>query len=286
MARTRIHHLLVGYRARSPAALEAIAVTLMKVAQLVIDIPEIAEIDINPLLADANGVLALDARIRVARPAVPGAARLAIRPYPKRLEKLIEIPDGRRFLLRPIRPEDEPLLHETVEHIDPEDLRLRFFTPMKRLPPQLAARLTQIDYDREMALVAVTPPHGPDKSLYGVVRLAADPDNRTAEYAVIVRSDMKGKGLGYLLMREIIAYARERGIAEVHGTVLRDNTTMLQMAAELGFARHIQHDDPGLIEVRIDLTAPPPDGAGGGTATGSPPPAAAPIAAAVRGSTR
>jgi acetyltransferase len=285
MARTRVHQLLVGFRARPPAALDAIAVTLMKIAQLVIDIPDIAEIDVNPLLADANGVLALDARIRVAKAAVPGARRLAIRPYPKRLEKLIEIPDGRRFLLRPIRPEDEPLLHETVEHIDPEDLRLRFFTPMKRLPPQLAARLTQIDYDREMALVAVTPPHGPDKALYGVVRLAADPDNRTAEYAVIVRSDMKGKGLGYLLMKEIIAYARERGIAEVRGTVLRDNTTMLRMAAELGFARHIQHDDPGLIEVRIDLTAPP-SAAGAASGAGSPPSAPPSIAVAGRGSTR
>lgn len=248
MSRTRVAALLKGYRGRPPADLDAIAVTLMKVAQLVIDFPEVAELDINPLLALPSGVLALDARIRVAQPALQGTRRLAIRPYPKRLEKQVHLADGSSLLLRPIRPEDEPLLHDTLAKSTPEDLRLRFFAPLKRLSPQLAARLTQIDYDREMAFVAEQ-----DGAALGVVRISADPDNIEAEYAVFVRSDMKGKGLGYLLMQEMIAYARSRGIRAVTGKVLRENTTMLQMADELGFCRRRDSEDPGIVEVRIEL---------------------------------
>jgi acetyltransferase len=256
MAATRVFNLLRGYRSTPPAALDAIALALMKVSQLVIDVPEIAELDINPLLADAEGVLALDARIKVGP---PRAGRLAIRPYPKRLEKTIRIADGREFLLRPIRPEDEPLIHAMVEATSPEDLRLRFFAPLKRLSPQLAARLTQIDYDREMALVAVAPGAGESgagdgPAIYGVVRIAADPDNRQAEYAVLVRSDMKGKGLGFRLMTEILDYARGRGIGRVRGDVLAANTTMLQMCEELGFVRRRQPDDPSIMEVEIELS--------------------------------
>lgn len=248
MSRTRVAALLKGYRGRPPADLDAIAVTLMKVAQLVIDFPEVIELDINPLLALPSGVLALDARIKVAEPALPGTQRLAIRPYPKRLEKEGRLPDGRAFLLRPIRPEDEPLIQAMLEKSTAEDLRLRFFTPLKRLSPQLAARLTQIDYDREMAFVAER-----EGEILGAVRISADPDNIEAEYAVFVRSDMKGKGLGYLLMQEMIAYAKSRGIQAVTGKVLRENTTMLQMATELGFVRRRDSEDPNIVEVRVEL---------------------------------
>jgi acetyltransferase len=251
MASTRVYNLLRGYRSTPPAALDAIALTMMKVSQLVIDVPEIAELDVNPLLADADGVLALDARIKVGP---PRAGRLAIRPYPKRLEKTIRILDGREFLLRPIRPEDEPLIHAMVEATSPEDLRLRFFAPLKRLSPQLAARLTQIDYDREMALVAVASGAAGEPAIYGVVRIAADPDNQQAEYAVLVRSDMKGKGLGFRLMTEILDYARDRGIRRVRGDVLAANTTMLQMCEELGFVHRRQPDDPSIMEVEIELS--------------------------------
>jgi acetyltransferase len=248
LGRTRVAALLAGYRGRPAADRDAIAVTLMKVAQLVIDIAEIAELDINPLLALPQGVLALDARIRVAKPAQEGSRRLAIRPYPKRLEKEASLADGRAFRLRPIRPEDEPLIHEMLAKSTTEDLRLRFFAPLKRLSPLLAARLTQIDYDREMAFVAER-----DGAILGAVRISADPDNIEAEYAVFVRSDMKGKGLGYLLMQEMIAYAGSRGIRAVTGKVLRENTTMLRMANELGFVRRRDSEDPGIVEVRIEL---------------------------------
>ncbi|MBP2311692.1 bifunctional acetate--CoA ligase family protein/GNAT family N-acetyltransferase [Azospirillum soli] len=254
MGRTRIWKQLQGYRSRAAVDLEAVSMALNRVSQLVVDFPEIAELDINPLLADAEGVMALDARIKVGVPALPGAKRLAIRPYPKALEDRLSIKDGRQFLVRPILPEDEPLVHHMVANQTPEDLRLRFFAPLKRLSHQAAARLTQIDYDREMGLVAVGPdPETGETIMYGVVRITADPDNLRAEYAVMVRSDMKGQGLGYQLMNRILDYARSRGIKEVYGEVLRENTNMLGMCRALGFIRKENLDEPGVVEVRIEL---------------------------------
>ncbi|WP_431856756.1 GNAT family N-acetyltransferase [Azospirillum sp.] len=254
MGRTRIWRRLQGYRSMKAVDIDAVALTLNKISQLIVDFPEIAELDVNPLLADHEGVLALDAAIRVAVPKLPGAKRLAIRPYPKSLEGDIRIKDGRQFFVRPILPEDEPLVHHMVANQTPEDLRLRFFAPLKRLSHQAAARLTQIDYDREMGLVAVGPDPETGKTImYGVVRITADPDNVRAEYAVMVRSDMKGQGLGFLLMSRILDYARSRGIKEVYGEVLRENTNMLGMCRALGFVRKENLDEPGVVEVKIDL---------------------------------
>lgn len=254
MARTRIFKLLQGYRNRPAADLDAVALAMVKVSQLVSDFPEIAELDINPLFADENGVLALDARIKVVPLTQAATKRLAVRAYPKKLEHKETLRDGREFFIRPIRPEDEPLVHDMVAHTSIEDMRLRFFAPMKRLSHQMAARLTQIDYDREMALVATFPggrgeePDAQDP-IYGVVRITADPDNERAEYAVLVRSDMKGKGLGHILMTEILKYAKSRGIKEVFGEVLRENSGMLALCRELGFTTHDSPDDPGIKEV-------------------------------------
>lgn len=256
MARTRVYKLLKGYRNRPAADLDAIALSLTKISQLVIDFPEISELDINPLFADETGILALDARIRVVPATEQARHRLAIRAYPKRLEHKVTLRDGQEFLIRPIRPEDEPLIHDQVSNTSVEDLRLRFFAPLRRLSHQMAARLTQIDYDREMALVAVptgmmdADGKGP---VYGVVRITADPNHERAEYAVLVRSDMKGKGLGSLLMREILAYAKDRGIHEVFGEVLRENVSMLGLCRELGFAAHDNPDDHGIVEVSVKL---------------------------------
>jgi acetyltransferase len=254
---TRVSRLLKGYRSRPPAKVDDVALTLMRISQLVCDLPEVVELDINPLFADHEGVLALDARIRVAVPKLATTRRLAIRPYPKRLEKATRLADGTPALIRPIRPEDEPLIHAMFARLTPEDIRLRFFAPMKQLTHQAAARMTQIDYDREMALVAeVSRPDG-GNDILGVVRIAADPDNQKAEYAVLVRSDMKGKGLGFKLMHEILEYARERGIGLVHGQVLRENTNMLRLCRDLGFIRHDAPDEPGVVEVEIDPTKMP-----------------------------
>jgi acetyltransferase len=233
MARTGVWRLLQGYRGQPPAAIDAIADTLIRVAQLAADHPEIRELDINPLLADQKGVLALDARIGVAPAHIPGAARLAISPYPKEFESTATLRDGTVIRLRPVRPEDEPLLQDLARHMNADDLRLRFFTPVTTLSHQLLARLSQIDYDRAMALIARPAVEG---TALGIVRFAADPDNRRGEFAVSVRSDWKGRGLGYLLMTRIIEVARQRGLGEIFGEVLRENDAMLRVARALGFS--------------------------------------------------
>jgi acetyltransferase len=157
IGRTRVSRLLAGYRDRPPANLAAIALTLVQLSQLTVDVPEIHEIEINPLIADEAGVLAVDARIRIGPPSRPGSSRLAIRPYPSELESRLEIPGHGPALLRPIRPEDEPALRELVASMSPHAVRMRFFAPLKELPHSMAARLTQIDYEREMALVLADP---------------------------------------------------------------------------------------------------------------------------------
>jgi acetyltransferase len=253
MARTRVYSLLQGFRGRPPAALDDVARTLIKISQLVIDFGEVVELDINPLLADEFGVMALDARIRVRRTAEHAAKRLAIRPYPKDLEETLSLPDGRTFLVRPIRPEDEPALQELFAHLSPEAIRMRFFAPKSALSHQLAARLTQIDYDREMALV-LTEPGSPEKSqIYGVVRIIANPDGDKAEFAITVRSDMAGMGLGPLLMRRIIDYSHARGIKEIFGEVLRENKAMLKVCERFEFSRKANPDEPGVVEVKLTL---------------------------------
>ena len=248
MARTRVWWLLQGYRGKPAAAIATIAEVMIRVGQIAADLPEICELDINPLLADADGVIALDARMRVA-PAEPrGAARLAIAPYPAELVSLETLRDGTTVQLRPIRPEDEPLVHDLVAHMSAEDLRLRFFTPIRNLSHRFAARLTQIDYDREMALVALQ-----GGTVLGIARFFADPDRDKAEYAVAVRTDWHGRGIGYLLMTRLIEVARQWGIGELVGDVLHDNEPMLAMCRELGFTLMHDRADASVLEVRKHL---------------------------------
>ncbi|MGD8690721.1 MAG: acetate--CoA ligase family protein, partial [Gammaproteobacteria bacterium] len=204
MSRTRIFRLLSGYRGMAGADIDQIALTLIKVAQLAADFAEILELDINPLLADERGVLAIDARVRIAATTEPPTRRLAIRPYPRELETEISLPDGRSFNLRPIRPEDELPIQATFSRLTQEEIRLRFFAPLKALSHRMAARLTQIDYDREMALVLTGPGLPGEADIHGVVRISADPDNERAEYSVLVWKRFTGLGLGTLLMEHII----------------------------------------------------------------------------------
>jgi len=254
MAETRIWRQLRGFRHVASADIDAIADTLVRLGDLVADQDLIDELDINPLLANAQGVLALDARIRVKIPDHRGVARLAIKPYPRELERIVTLGDGSLARLRPIRPEDAGMLQDMITRSRIEDIRLRFFAAIKTLPPALAARLTQIDYDREMAFVAV-PVDQPTDGLWGVVRLAADPDLDRAEYAVIVRSDVIGRGLGWTLMREIIDHARRRGIGELFGEVLRENSRMRAMCGKLGFSER-RSEDPDIVLVTLDLHRP------------------------------
>ncbi|TCT06903.1 bifunctional acetate--CoA ligase family protein/GNAT family N-acetyltransferase [Aquabacter spiritensis] len=247
--RTHVSRLLAGYRDRAPADMAAIEATLVKISDLLGDIPEISELDINPLLADSAGVIALDARI-VAHPATgAGTRHFAIRPYPSRLAGTLALTDGQILRFRPIRPEDEPALVDMVRRSDPQDVRMRFLGALKDFPHLMAARLSQIDYHREMALVALNDL----QEIVGAVRIIADPDNEEAEYAIMVRSDQKGRGLGYGLMTEILAYARGQGLKRVFGDVLRENQPMLRVAEDLGFTVRAGSDDPTLVRVDLDL---------------------------------
>jgi acetyltransferase len=254
--RTRIARLLGGYRDRPAAALDQIALTLIRLSRMVVDLAEVAELDINPLLADENGVLALDARVVLVDPP-PGPERLAIHPYPGELTRDLTLASGLECTIRPIRPEDEPRLKEMVERSSPEDVRLRFFGPLREFPHMMAARLSQIDYSREIALIATR--DRPAAEMLGVARLIADPDDDRAEFAIFVRSDLKGHGLGYALMSDILGYARQRGLGTIFGEVLRENTTMLKMASELGF-RIAAGAVGNAVEVTLDLRPRPARG--------------------------
>jgi acetyltransferase len=255
LSRTRIYRLLKGFRGQPAANLDAIALTLVRLSQLVVDLAEVCELDINPLLADQFGVMALDARVRVEPSDRSGADRLAIRPYPKELEESVPLGDGRTLLLRPIRPEDEPSLQSAFAKLTPEEVRLRFFVPIRTLSHVTAARFTQIDYDREMALILTEPGIAGRTEIYGVVRIIADPDNERAEYAIIVRRDMTGMGLGVLLMRRILDYALHRGIREIYGDVLQENHTMLKLCEVLGFKTSRSPDELDIVRVTLPLAS-------------------------------
>jgi len=253
MARTRVWRLLQGYRSQPAADIGGLSRTLVRAAQLAADFGQIAELDLNPLLADADGVIAVDARIRVVPNTRAAAERLSIQPYPKEYESEAVLPSGTKVRLRPIRPEDEARLIEGATRMDPGDLRMRFFASMKGLTPALAARLSQIDYARELALVALS---GEANEGVGVVRIAADPDNAKAEFAVTVRSDWKSKGLGHLMMTRIIDIAGARGIGILEGSVLRENAAMLEMCANLGFSFSDAPDDSTIVHAELKIGVP------------------------------
>lgn len=254
MERTRIFRQLKGFRNQPSAALDAIALTLVKLSQLTIDCPEIAEFDINPLLAGVDRVIAVDARIRIKPAKGDPAARFAIRPYPSGLVESVTLEGGKTCTLRPIRPEDASAIEAFFRALSSEDVRLRFFAPLTQLSPTLLARLTQLDYEREMALLLSTA-GGPDGApeIYGVVRLSADPNNEKAEFAITVRSDLKGHGIGRLLMKHLIAYARSRALRVLQGDVLRENRLMLELCRELGFEARPLLEDANIIRVTMPL---------------------------------
>lgn len=236
IARTRVSRILKSYRDVPAADESAVALLLVKLAQMAADLPEIRELDINPLLADKDGVIAVDAQVSIAplSEAIRGSGhyRFAIRPYPKQWERHEKLKDGRGIFVRPVRPEDEHLYPEFFQHVSPEDVRLRFFSAMKELSHAFIARLTQLDYARAMGFIAIEETTG---KMLGVVRLHADADFASAEYAVLVRSDLKGLGLGWMLMQMIIEYGRAEGVRAIRGQVLSRNTTMLEMCRRLGF---------------------------------------------------
>jgi acetyltransferase len=249
IGRTRVARLLAGYRDRPAANVEAIVDVLMSVQDIAVDLPQVVEIDINPLWADSKGVLALDARVRISATARSGTERFAIRPYPEELRREVTDRAGTRYQLRPIRPEDADDLQQVIAACEPHDRYLRFFTGLQRLPEYVAKGLTQIDYDRTMGFVAE---RENERGICGIVHLALDPDRERGEFAVLVRSDLKGTGLGFALVKEIIVYARGLKAKQVFGSVLMENDRMLAMCDELGFRRTGSRES-GVIEVTLDL---------------------------------
>ncbi|MGZ5877099.1 MAG: bifunctional acetate--CoA ligase family protein/GNAT family N-acetyltransferase [Bradyrhizobium sp.] len=252
--RTRVSRLLRAYRDVPAVKHDVVATVLVKLAQMAADIPEIRELDINPLLADQDGVLAVDARVAVGRVerkfAGSGPANFAVRPYPSQWQRHIEMKDGWRVFVRPIRPEDEPLIHEFLHHVSSQDLRLRFFAPIKEFTHEFIARLTQLDYARAMALVAIDEA---TNELVGVVRIHSDSIYETGEYAILLRSDLKGRGLGWALMQLIIEYAKSEGLKAISGDVLQENTVMLEMCRELGFQVKTDTAEHGVCNVKLTL---------------------------------
>jgi acetyltransferase len=254
IARTRVSRVLRGYRNVPPARVDDVALVLVKLAQLCADVPEVRELDINPLIADETGVLALDARVAVAPAAAPAGgprpSRFAVRPYPSEWERHIVIGEDWRIFVRPMRPEDENMVRGFLEHISMNDLRLRFFAPVKDFGHIFVARLTQLDYARAMAFVALDEASG---EMLGGVRLHADANYETGEYAVLLRSDLKGRGLGWRLMQLIIEYARSEGLRRIEGQVLTENTAMLRMCRELGFAIKREEGSGDIQNVVLEL---------------------------------
>ncbi len=232
-----------------------LATVLVRLSQLLTDIDEVTAIELDAIHVETTGVVVRERHIHVEkRERHGGFRRFAIRPYPKELEQQIDW-RGRKLLIRPIRPEDETTLADLIGSLNAEDSRMRFFGTMHKLPRSQLARFTQIDYDREIALVAIERnAEGVERSL-GEARMVADPDNAAAEFAILVASDVKGGGLGRRLMESLIDCARNRGIGELHGETLNENQRMQDLARKLGFTLKT---GPGVVEMRLTLQLPVP----------------------------
>jgi acetyltransferase len=247
IARSRLGALLAQSLRDLPAANEAaLAAALVHISQLVVDFPEVGEIDISALFVDADGVLAADAWLRLREPDEPSGL-LAIAPYPAELEEYRTL-GGELYLVRPIRPEDAEAHAAFFSRLPPLDIRYRFFSSVRELSPEQMARLTQIDYDREMAFIAV---REASAETVGVARLVRESDGRSGEFAVIVQPDAKGKGVASHLMHRLIDWAKQQGLVEMVGQVLAENQPMLGFTRSLGFTLRRLPEEPDVIEARM-----------------------------------
>jgi acetyltransferase len=252
--RTRVSRLLHGAGHGPGADVDAIALLLVKLSYMAAGLPQLTELEINPVLAGPQGVVVLGASAHISPVA---HKRPALRPYPSDMIEPVSLPEIGALMLRPIRPEDEPALQDFVARQPPEAVRLRFFSPITRLPHQMAARLTQIDYDREMALILVRGSEVGEEQIIGVVRLHADPDGENGEYAIMISPELYGRGVGGLLMGRMIDYARRRGITRIYGEVLAENEPMLALARRLGFSITVDPDDSALRLSQLVLEKQP-----------------------------
>ena len=253
MEETKVHRMIQGYRGRPPADMKNLEQILVSFSNLIVDFPEISEIDINPLAISNGKGYALDARIALemdtSRYTIP-YQHLVITPYPTRYVLPWRLSDGTDVILRPIRPEDEPLEHEMLQTLSEDTLRGRFFQILKKISHEMLVRFCNIDYDREMAIIAEFK-ESEKKRIIGIGRLIIEPDFKKSEFAVIVHDEFQGKGMGYKLVDMLIGIAQEKGLGEVYGTVLTDNVRMLRVCEGLGF--RITHLPDGISKVRLTL---------------------------------
>ena len=234
---TKIYKMLQGFRGKPPANFEELEEIIVNFSHLVVDFPEIAEIDINPLAIADGKAHALDARIVIDTDYVDHGSRyphLVIKPYPSRYITSWKLPDGADVLLRPIRPEDEPMGHELFASLSQESIRMRFFSSVKEMSHEWLILFCNIDYDRDMAIVAEIEENGKRK-IIGVGRLIRNWDSPSSEFAVLVHDRYQGKGLGYKLMETLVGIGREMGLEEIVGEALTENQKMLKLAKKLGF---------------------------------------------------
>ena len=251
MEETRVSRLLEGYRGRPPANRGLLEEILIRVSHLVTDFPEIVELDINPLILIGEQAFGVDARVLVRPAAASSPAHLVISPYPNEHERSLTTSGGIPIFVRPIKPEDADLLEALFGSLSRESVYYRFFSPLKQISPKMMARFTQIDYDRDIALVALDR-REPCERMLGVARLMGDPDGRTAELAVTVGDPWQGKGIGAALMTALLDIARGRGMERLWGMVLPENTQMLALARKAGFRVSFARGD-GRYRIDLDL---------------------------------
>jgi acetyltransferase len=260
--RARVAETLAAWRGASAADVGALEQVLLRVSEMVCALPQLREMDINPIIVDESGAVAVDARIVVdgAAPTVTGAtgdyAHLAILPYPTAYEQTWPLRGGGTCVVRPVRPDDAQMLQELVRGLSPESRYFRFVSSFTELPAPMLARFTLIDYDREMALVALVRERREDgaegaetERVVGVSRYVINPDQASCEFSLVVAEDMKGRGLGTRLMESIMEVARDRGLAEIVGFVLTNNTTMLKLMRTMGFEVKRNAEDPDFVIV-------------------------------------
>ena len=252
MEETKVYTLLKGYRNRTPANMELLEEMILRLSQLVIDFPEILELDMNPVVVTNGKPVAVDARMLLEPAVRPSPLHLVISPYPEQYESHEVTSAGVAVFIRPIKPEDAPLLTELFDTLSPTTIYYRFFGPLKGLPHSMLVRFTQVDYDREIDMVALEKTNGDRERMVGTARVMSDPDGKRAEFAILVGDPWQGKGVGAKLLERCLAIAKERGIETVWGIVLHENTGMQALARKLGF-KVSRSDEPGELELTIDL---------------------------------
>ncbi|MBI5891033.1 MAG: bifunctional acetate--CoA ligase family protein/GNAT family N-acetyltransferase [Nitrosomonadales bacterium] len=253
---THIARMLGHFRNMLPAKIEALEDVLLRVSEMVCELPLLKEMDINPLILDESGALAADARVVVEyrQPSADRYAHMAIYPYPTHLVGEWQLADGTDITIRPIRPEDAALVKKFVHDLSNESKYFRFMNSVQELTEDMLARLTQIDYSREMALIAVVEEEGHEVEL-GVARYAINPDGDTCEFALVVADSVAGKGLGQKLMVSLMEAARSKGLSIIEGEVLNNNHRMLKLMSRLGFAIKSSEDDAAVMKVSRTLLA-------------------------------